>query len=72
MTYNRTAAACFALGDTDQNVTVEGVPFYWNPATGSMDTQAAKAVAAWFHANENPDVVLTLIWVESSPAKAAA
>lgn len=72
MTYSRTAAACFALGDTDQNVTIEGVPFDWDPDKGSMDMQAAKAVAAWFHANENPDVTLTLIWIESSPAKAAA
>lgn len=72
MSYPRTAAACFALGDTDQNVTVEGVPFDWDPAKGSMDMQAARAVSAWFHANENPDTVLTLVWVESSPVKAVA
>ena len=68
-TFPQTANACFALGDTDQNVTIEGVPFDWNPEAGDRDTQGATVVAKWFGENERSDMSLTLIWVTCSPAQ---
>jgi len=71
-TYPQIASACFSINDTDQNVTIEGVPFDWNPALGDRDLQASTAVAEWFGRNERSDVSLTLIWVTCSPVKIAA
>jgi len=71
-TYPQSASACFAINGTDQNVTIEGVPFDWNPEHGDRDSQAAFAVAKWFGENERSDLALTLIWVESGPRSVAA
>ena len=71
-TFPQTASACFAIGDTDQNVTIEGVAFDWNPEAGDRDMQAATAVAKWFGENCDATVTLTLIWVTCSPVKIAA
>ena len=68
-TFPQTASACFALGDTDQNVTIEGVPFDWNPEDGDRDIQGAAAVAKWFGENECSDLSLTLIWFTCSPVQ---
>lgn len=71
-TFPQTANACFAINGTDQTVTLEGVPFDWNPAIGDRDVQAATAVATWFGNNVDASVTLTLIWVESAPRKIPA
>lgn len=71
-TFTQTASACFAIGGTDQNVTIEGIAFDWNPESGDRDMQAATAVARWFGENCDATVSLTLIWVTCSPVKAAA
>lgn len=70
-TFPQTVSACFTLGDTDQNVTIEGVAFDWSPEAGNRDIQAATAVAKWFGENERSDLNLTLIWVTCSPVKIA-
>ena len=66
------ASACFVIEGTDQDVTIEGVPFTWIPENGDRDMQAAAAVAQWFGNNERSDVSLTLIWVSCESAKSAA
>jgi len=71
-TYPQSASACFAIEGTDQNVTIEGVPFDWNPEHGPCDMQGATAVAKWFGENERSDLALTLIWVETGPRRVAA
>ena len=70
--YPMTASACFEIVGTGQDVTIEGVPFDWNPAAGDRDMQAARAVATWFGENERADVSLILIWVSTGPRKVAA
>lgn len=66
-TYPSTADACFLIAGTDQTVTLEGVPFDWNPdAPFDRDLQAAQAAARWFGENENHDVALILRWVTTT------
>ena len=71
-TYPQSANACFQIGCGDETVTVEVVPFDWNPEHGDRDSQAALAVAKWFGENERSDLALTLIWVETGPRSVAA
>ena len=72
-TYPQSANACFAINGTDQNVTIEGVPFDWNPEAGDRDSQAALAVAKWIGENgASHGKPVTLIWVETGPRSVAA
>ena len=72
-TFPQTASACFQIGCSDQTVTVEGVPFDWNPDNGDRDSQAALAVATWIGENNaSHGKPVTLIWVEAGPRKEAA
>jgi hypothetical protein len=67
MTFKQKASACFAIAGTDNNVTVKGVPYEWNPAQGARDSQAAVAVARYIGENNLTEGRgLALIWVESA------
>jgi len=72
-TFPQTASACFQIGCSDETVTVEGVPYDWNPEAGDRDSQAAFAVAKWIGENNaSHGKPVTLIWVSSSTRKVAA
>lgn len=72
-TYPQSASACFQIGCGDETVTVEGVPFDWNPEAGDRDSQAALAVAKWIGENgASHGKPVTLIWVETGPRSVAA
>ena len=64
------ASACFEIGDTDKNITVEGVEFDY-PYGADRETYAISAVAMYIRNNiknlsDNP--MLRLVWVETSKA----
>ena len=66
-TFNQVASAEFQIGVGTDTVTIEGVPYEWNPEQGDRDSQASYAVAAYIGENNlswGEDI--TCIWVSSS------
>ena len=67
MIYKQTASAGFQIGSGNDEVTVEGVPYMWDPRQGDRDSQASFAVAAYIGENNiSHGEPITLIWVSSS------
>ena len=69
-TFEQVASAEFQIGAGIDTVTVEGVPYSWNPEQGDRDSQAAHAVASYIGENNiSKGKPVTLIWVASSPVR---
>ena len=66
-TFEQVASAEFQIGSGPKTVTIEGVPYEWNPEQGDRDSQAGYAVAAYIGENNlswGEDI--TCIWVSST------
>ena len=69
-TFKQIASAEFQIGAGTDTVTVEGVPYSWNPKQGDRDSQAAHAVASYIGENNiSGGKPVTLVWVSSSSAR---
>lgn len=69
MTYPQLASAQFAIDDTDERVTIENVPFNWNPALSGRDTQGQMACLKHLMNEEAlAGKTLALVWSSCSPA----
>jgi effector-binding domain-containing protein len=68
--FSAISSASFAMDNTDQNVTIEGVSFSY-PYGGNREDYALKAIIEYIEDNicELSGVMLALIWIETSPAK---
>ena len=65
-TFKQIASAEFQIGTGTDTVTIEGVPYEWNPEQGDRDSQAAFAVASYIGENNISDgKPVTLVWVSS-------
>ena len=66
-TFKQVASAEFQIGSGNGTVTIEGVPYTWDPSQGDRDSQAAYAVASYIGENKlSWGKPVTLIWVSST------
>ena len=68
MTFEQKASAEFQIGCGTETITVEGVPYTWDPKKGDRDTQAAYAAALYIGKNNLTEgKAITLRWTTSAP-----
>lgn len=72
--YPQTVSACFKVSDLGMDVTIENLPFDWQPARGERDVVGASEAARWLFENapECRGKSLSLIWVNCAPRKQEA
>lgn len=68
MLYHGLAEVEFAIGDTDQRLTVSNLPFYWTPAL-DRDLCATQAALQWVVQNEQLTDPLTVVSITTTPLK---
>jgi len=69
MTYHQLASAQFAIDDTDERVTIENVPFKWDPSLSGREIQGQMACLKHLMNEEAlAGKALTLVWSSISPA----
>ena len=63
--------ACFAVEGLGMDVTVENLPFDWQPSHGARDDSGSAAAAKWLFENapECRGKAMTLIWVNCAPRR---
>jgi hypothetical protein len=68
--YAQKVSACFNVEKLGVDVTVENLPFDWQPSRGERDIVGANEAARWLWENapECYGKAMSLIWVNCSPA----
>jgi len=69
--YPQTVSACFRVSDLGMDVTIENLPFEWQPMRGERDIVGASEAAKWLFENapECRGKSLSLIWVNCALRK---